>query len=63
MGHANNNRTVRENWGLLSTLTGNIHFDKFQELNAILYVAKHIYNWRGLPEYFGFGRALYTYDP
>ena len=39
---------------------GNVHFDNFLVLNAILYVAEHGCKWRGLPAHFGNWHTIYT---
>ena len=39
---------------------GNVSIPNLQVLNAILYVAKHGCEWRGLPERFGNWHTSYT---
>ena len=39
---------------------GNVSISNLQALNAILYVAEHGCNWRGLPPLFGNWHTVYT---
>ena len=39
---------------------GNVSVSNLQVLNAILYVAEHGCNWRGLPKRFGNWHTIYT---
>lgn len=39
---------------------GNVHFNNFQVLNAILYVAENGCKWRALPAHFGNWHSIYT---
>ena len=45
---------------LLPVQRGNVSISNLQVLNAILYVAEHGCNWRGLPPRFGRWHTVYT---
>ena len=44
---------------LLPIQRGNVKIPNLQVLNAMLYVAEHGCEWRGLPEQFGRWRSIY----
>src|SRR5438270_8084398 len=45
---------------ILPRQRGNVKLSILELLNAILYVAEHGCQWRGLPERFGNGHTIYT---
>ena len=48
---------------LLPKQRGNVRLSNLRVLNAILYLAEHGCQWRGLPEWFGNWHNLYADEP